>query len=108
LQVGKRKSSAVFHDAATDSKFKKFWQMQTTFHLHGVNQENEKLRDEKKLVHSGVNADMYLGRLGASVSCQKGCKGDQDHTPNQDNFSITQFDNGWYLYCIADGHGMAI
>merc|ERR1712232_62061 len=28
-----------------------------------------------------------------------------DTTPNQDNFSITTFNNGWTLACAFDGHG---
>merc|ERR1712151_576499 len=39
------------------------------------------------------------------VHCQKGSKGFRDTTPNQDNFSITTFNNGWTLACAFDGHG---
>merc|ERR1719359_2618985 len=39
------------------------------------------------------------------VSCHKGSKGFRDTTPNQDNFSITMFKNGWNLACAFDGHG---
>merc|ERR1719359_2399657 len=39
------------------------------------------------------------------VSCHKGSKGFRDTTPNQDNFSVTYFKNGWNLACAFDGHG---
>jgi len=38
-----------------------------------------------------------------SISCQKGDKGDS--SPNQDNFSLTCFANGYSLVCVFDGHG---
>jgi len=37
------------------------------------------------------------------VACQKGNK--ETFSPNQDNFSITYFKNGWTLVCVFDGHG---
>jgi len=39
------------------------------------------------------------------ISCQKGSKGFRDTTPNQDNFSVTYFKNGWTVACAFDGHG---
>eukprot|EP00928_Gymnodinium_smaydae_P034349 TRINITY_DN24360_c2_g1_i1.p1 TRINITY_DN24360_c2_g1~~TRINITY_DN24360_c2_g1_i1.p1 ORF type:complete len:499 (-),score=110.97 TRINITY_DN24360_c2_g1_i1:81-1493(-) len=39
------------------------------------------------------------------ISCLKGSKGFRDTTPNQDNFSVTYFANGWALACAFDGHG---
>jgi len=38
------------------------------------------------------------------ISCQKGDKGG-DKSPNQDNFSLTFFSNGYTLACVFDGHG---
>jgi serine/threonine protein phosphatase PrpC len=39
------------------------------------------------------------------IACQKGSKGFRDTTPNQDNFSLTYFKNGYTLACCFDGHG---
>jgi len=46
------------------------------------------------------------GSKSYSVSCQKGSKRTQHYEPpNQDNWSVTAFKNGWTLFCVHDGHG---
>ncbi|KAF4746821.1 hypothetical protein FOZ63_019737, partial [Perkinsus olseni] len=39
------------------------------------------------------------------VVCRKGRKGNEDHTPNQDSFSITLLDDNTVVGLVCDGHG---
>merc|ERR1712176_176989 len=58
---------------------------------------------EKKILPKGTK---YVPPgIPPIVSCQKGSKGFQDTTPNQDNYSLTYFKNGWTLACTFDGSG---
>jgi serine/threonine protein phosphatase PrpC len=45
------------------------------------------------------------GNLPPIIACQKGSKGFKDTQPNQDNFTVTYFKNGWTLAAAFDGHG---
>lgn len=40
-----------------------------------------------------------------AISCRKGFKGPTCNTPNQDNWSVTYFKNGYAMICCMDGHG---
>ena len=42
---------------------------------------------------------------GFHFKCQKGSKGANDQSPNQDNFGFFKFRNGWELVIVMDGHG---
>lgn len=71
------------------------------YHTHGLMTEGQSHSDERERVEFGtcpINPPPV-------ISCQKGSKGFGDRTPNQDNFSITCFNNGWTLACAFDGHG---
>jgi serine/threonine protein phosphatase PrpC len=75
----------------------------TKFHLHGIMTEGQHPGDERERLAWRTHESMGDGP--AVISCQKGMKGINDKTPNQDNFSITYFNNGYSVACCFDGHG---
>mmetsp|Transcript_19393 Transcript_19393/g.41298 ORF Transcript_19393/g.41298 Transcript_19393/m.41298 type:complete len:460 (-) Transcript_19393:28-1407(-) len=76
----------------------------TDFHVYGLMTEGQAHGDERPWSQNvkSIPAVQYMSPI---VACQKGRKGFRDTTPNQDNFSITNFKNGWTLACAFDGHG---
>jgi cGMP-dependent protein kinase 2 len=64
--------------------------------------ENQTHGDERERLTYGALPE---GVSVPFIACQKGSKGFRDTTPNQDNFSISTFANGWTLVCVFDGHG---
>ncbi|KAF4655705.1 hypothetical protein FOL47_009326 [Perkinsus chesapeaki] len=62
-----------------------------------VNPINEKLALARA---EGDTAGVQVG-----VVCRKGRKGSDDHTPNQDSFSITLLDDNTLIALVCDGHG---
>eukprot|EP00440_Ansanella_granifera_P055577 gb/GFBE01060244.1/.p1 GENE.gb/GFBE01060244.1/~~gb/GFBE01060244.1/.p1 ORF type:complete len:451 (+),score=105.30 gb/GFBE01060244.1/:1-1353(+) len=70
-------------------------------HQHGLMTEGQQHGDERERVTFGTIPD----DPPIFASCQKGCKGFKDTSPNQDNFSITVFNSGYTLVCTFDGHG---
>jgi serine/threonine protein phosphatase PrpC len=71
------------------------------WHTHGSMTEGQSHGDDReRVVYGTCPLDPP-----PNVACQKGAKGLGDKTPNQDNFSITTFNNGWTLACAFDGHG---
>jgi len=71
------------------------------WHIHGEMTEGQSHSDERERTQFGV----CPFDPPPNISCQKGSKGFGDKTPNQDNFSITTFNNGYTLACAFDGHG---
>lgn len=70
-------------------------------HMHGQMTEGQSHGDERERISYGtVPLDPP-----PIIACQKGSKGFRDTTPNQDNFSLTYFKNGYTLACAFDGHG---
>jgi len=80
-----------------------FWKECSVQHHHGIMTEGQAHSDERERWSYG--GDQFPGPCPPVVSCQKGSKGFRDTTPNQDNFSLTYFKNGWTLGCTFDGHG---
>jgi len=70
-------------------------------HVHGVMTEGQSPGDEREHATFGS----VTVEPPPIVHCQKGSKGFRDTTPNQDNFSLTYFNNGYTLACAFDGHG---
>jgi len=65
--------------------------------------EGQKAADERE--QSFAVGDALPGPLPPIVSCTKGSKGARDTAPNQDNFSLAYFKNGYTMCCCMDGHG---
>jgi serine/threonine protein phosphatase PrpC len=99
----RRGSVTVAVTILNDDELKKTWQEHTTCHVHGVMTEGQSHGDEREREFFG--ADKLPGELPPIISCHKGSKGFRDTTPNQDNFSVTFYKNGWALACAFDGHG---
>ena len=72
----------------------------TLSHTHGVATRNQGFLEQLEERRSG---HIPL-QPPPTVACQKGQK-DQPSEPNQDNYSVTHFVNGFTLACVADGHG---
>merc|ERR1719436_254154 len=77
---------------------------------YGIMTEGQSHGDEReRAFHHGddkaLDACFSNTKPRPIVHCQKGSKGFRDTTPNQDNFSLTTFNNGWTLACAFDGHG---
>lgn len=85
----------------SDDVLQKTWKEKTTCHVYGVLTGQQQPRSERDPVFAV--ATEFPGPLPPVISCQKGNKGDK--SPNQDNYSITYFTNGYTLACVFDGHG---
>eukprot|EP00435_Cladocopium_sp_Y103_P029039 s4270_g7.t1 len=72
-------------------------------HSHGRRSQGQKHWDELERDEHGA-VPLIPPSL---IACQKGCKlrNGKDRSPNQDNFSVTQFKSGYTLVCVFDGHG---
>jgi len=74
---------------------------QVAGHIHGEMTEGQSHGDERERKQYG----QVPLNPPPNIACQKGSKGFRDTTPNQDNFSVTYFNNGYTLACAFDGHG---
>lgn len=95
-----------------DEDMKKTFQEHTLYMQHGIMTEGQSHGDERERTFQHGDDSVVDGFFSAAkgqarpiVHCQKGSKGFRDTTPNQDNFSLTTFKNGWTLACAFDGHG---
>lgn len=96
-------SVGVAFTVVPDEEFTKCWEAETTCFLYGKITEGQQPADERERVWFG--ADKFPGAIPPVVSCTKGSKGFRDTTPNQDNFSLCYYKNGYTLACCMDGHG---
>jgi serine/threonine protein phosphatase PrpC len=100
----KRRGSATFEfRVVPDEELESLWKKETTCMVYGMMTEGQKAGQEREW-HFG-NGTKLPGANPVIIACQKGSKGFRDTTPNQDNFSVTYFKNGWTLACTFDGHG---
>lgn len=104
MQARKRRGSVSIGEAAPDEEIANALRESATCHVHGLNVEGQSHMDEREwsFLHG---ARQLPGSTPPVVMCQKGSKGHRDTTPNQDNFSITYFKNGYTLAMVMDGHG---
>jgi serine/threonine protein phosphatase PrpC len=96
----RRGSVTVATTILSDEQLIATWQEKCTHHTHGMMTEGQQHGDERERTTIGEPL-----KDAPIVSCHKGSKGFRDTTPNQDNFSITVYKNGWTLACAFDGHG---
>lgn len=99
----RRGSVSVFVEASKDEDLEETWTTFALCHVHGKMTEGQAPADERERV--SFIKEEPLGDPPPIIMCTKGCKGIRDTTPNQDNYSITNFKNGWNLCCVFDGHG---
>mmetsp|Transcript_85584 Transcript_85584/g.238958 ORF Transcript_85584/g.238958 Transcript_85584/m.238958 type:complete len:464 (-) Transcript_85584:207-1598(-) len=99
----RRGSVGVSFTVVPDDVLVECWQEDATCHVHGVMSEGQTHGDERDWFF--VNKAAFPETLPPIIACQKGSKGFRDTTPNQDNFSITYFKNGYAVACAFDGHG---
>lgn len=97
-------SSLSLKEVISDEELEKTLSRSALCHAYGGMVESQKLGDERPWIFVG-GREFPSGSLPVGVACQKGCKGAGDTAPNQDNFSITYFKNGYILACAFDGHG---
>jgi len=97
----RRGSVSVFHTVVPQEELDRCFKEEVVGHSHGLMTEGQHHGDEREVVSYGTVAV----DPAPIVSCQKGCKGFKDVSPNQDNFSITYFKSGYTLICTFDGHG---
>lgn len=108
LEVLKQAHNSKINDsmgstAIADNQLEKQLKAAASVVVWGCLAEDQNPRDERPL--KWIGAERFPGSDAPEVSCRKGCKGKSDKSPNQDNFSITYFKNGWKLICCLDGHG---
>jgi len=89
-----------FEGFVATSRLEETWASKTDCHMHGIMTEGQSFTAEREFVSFG--STKLLGERPPVVACQKGNKG---YAPNQDNYSITYFKNGYTLACVFDGHG---
>jgi len=88
----------------TDEELQQVWESKTDTHMYGLmNDKKEKLGTDREFKTVGLKK--FPTDSPPAVACQKGSKGADDPSPNQDNFSITYFKNGYAMACTFDGHG---
>mmetsp|Transcript_46360 Transcript_46360/g.130550 ORF Transcript_46360/g.130550 Transcript_46360/m.130550 type:complete len:461 (-) Transcript_46360:227-1609(-) len=95
----RRGSVNVAFTIVPDDALEDVFKNSVEYHAHGLMTEGQSHGDERERVEYGACDQKPI------VACQKGSKGFRDTTPNQDNFSITVFRNGFTLACAFDGHG---
>lgn len=104
LQARRRRGSlAITLTIVPTEELQRTWTERTDCHVHGIMTEGQMHGDERERVfHSSGRLPQTLPPI---IACQKGSKGYRDMTPNQDNYSITYFKEGYTLACTFDGHG---
>jgi len=100
----RRGSTAVMYTVVPDEELQNCWNEHCRCYVCGKMTEGQSSGDER-LRQFGGGSDQLPGPLPPVVSCTKGSKGFRDTTPNQDNFSLAFFKNGFKLACCMDGHG---
>lgn len=109
LEVLKRVHNSTIHEsmgsaAVADNRLEKQLKAAAIVVVWGCLAEDQKPQDERPL--KWIGGEKFPGPDPPEMSCRKGCKGGKsDGSPNQDNFSITYFKNGWKFICCLDGHG---
>lgn len=96
---------SIFLGAVKEEEFANCWKTKAKAHVHGQHTEGQVPAEERRIEYYGIDPSKYLEELKLVFSCIKGCKGRGDTTPNQDNFSVTIFNDDWTVYCVMDGHG---
>uniref|UniRef100_A0A7S2DD03 PPM-type phosphatase domain-containing protein n=1 Tax=Alexandrium andersonii TaxID=327968 RepID=A0A7S2DD03_9DINO len=100
----RRGSTAVSYTVVPEEELKRCWTETTSCLLFGKMTEGQSASDERLRTFVGGD-DKLPGTMPPVISCTKGSKGFRDTTPNQDNFSVTFFKNGYTFACCMDGHG---
>jgi len=103
----RRGSQSLSFMVVPDEELDRVWQEICTCHTHGKMTEGQAHGDERERHFTNESAKLPTDVVNPVpiIACQKGSKGFRDTTPNQDNYSITYFKNGWTLACTFDGHG---
>jgi serine/threonine protein phosphatase PrpC len=99
----RRGSAAVLYSVVPEDEFRGFCSEHCSCFLSGKMTDGQSSGDER-LQDWGVS-DRLPGALPPVVSCTKGAKGFRDTSPNQDNYSIAYYKNGFTMVCCMDGHG---
>jgi len=103
LEASVRRGSVVLREVVPEAELQSTWEEFAHSHSYGkMAGKKEKLGTEREWSTSGKLGDTDKGPF---VACQKGSKGEDDPSPNQDNFSVTYFKNGYAMACAFDGHG---
>jgi len=107
LQMRFRRPGAMDFLVVPDEELTKCWAEQTSCFLQGKMTAGQAHGDEREwhFANGMQKLPTDLVNPAPIIACQKGSKGFRDTTPNQDNFSITYFKNGYALACTFDGHG---
>jgi len=105
----RRGSVSVVATVISDEEFLDTWKANCKSHTFGIMTEGQSHSDERERQFYPSDLKEIPGAkkedMPPIVSCHKGSKGFRDTTPNQDNFSVTHFKNGWSMACAFDGHG---
>eukprot|EP00927_Polykrikos_kofoidii_P034441 TRINITY_DN29235_c0_g1_i1.p1 TRINITY_DN29235_c0_g1~~TRINITY_DN29235_c0_g1_i1.p1 ORF type:complete len:1474 (-),score=263.58 TRINITY_DN29235_c0_g1_i1:144-4565(-) len=91
----------------TEAELLSTWQCLAVWHVHGLVTKYQGHGDERLRSIPLHGCELPRGLPPPVISCQKGLKGSNDSMPNQDNFSLTRFRNGYCVACVFDGHGVA-
>jgi len=86
----------------TPDQFRQCWDMNTNWIAYGSLTGSYEPFAEREVESFG---NWQPETLGLAFTCRKGQKGEYDTAPNQDNFSLAEFKNGWRMACCMDGHG---
>lgn len=98
----RRGSTGIAWEVVPDEELKACWSSKASCFVYGMMTEGQSSGEERE--RSFIPAK-NLPELPPIISCTKGSKGFRDTTPNQDNFSLVYFNNGYSMACCLDGHG---
>jgi len=103
----RRGSVSLKTDDVNEEMLLNAWKTECKYHVHGLMTQGQQYMEDRQRIEYGTSP-FSMGKdkpYEFFVACEKGSKGYKDTTPNQDNFSVTMFQNGWTLACAFDGHG---
>lgn len=84
----------------------KSWGESGSWHMHGACPKTKEMpyNNRKFEFFPSEDSGVY-DEWGIGVVNTKGCKGPEDKTIGQDNFSISRLTSNWEAFCVMDGHG---
>mmetsp|Transcript_24115 Transcript_24115/g.53457 ORF Transcript_24115/g.53457 Transcript_24115/m.53457 type:complete len:464 (+) Transcript_24115:117-1508(+) len=91
-----------------DSTIMKSWGPQGTWFMHGKMPMHHEIPKHKRATvvwPSCYSTDHIFHSCDVAAITSKGCKHRRDTSVGQDNFSISQLEDGWRVVCVMDGHG---
>eukprot|EP00931_Biecheleriopsis_adriatica_P110409 TRINITY_DN8467_c0_g3_i1.p1 TRINITY_DN8467_c0_g3~~TRINITY_DN8467_c0_g3_i1.p1 ORF type:complete len:506 (-),score=94.73 TRINITY_DN8467_c0_g3_i1:128-1645(-) len=103
LKHAVQKGEMTFEKIVPDAELDETWALLADYHGFGKLVKGQHLGDGRPWeVSCGTTSSP---KVLPAVRCEKGYKGIDRESHNQDNFSVTYFKDGYSVVCVHDGHG---